>query len=66
MLFLKEEIPAKVSLNEAIELSKTYWDDSSKKIVNWILNNFYKNIKNYKKLDLNKINSQKSDFQFFK
>ena len=33
MLYLKEEIPAKVSMNEAIELAKVYWDDSSKKIV---------------------------------
>jgi N utilization substance protein B len=28
MFFLKEEIPAKVSINEAIELSKIYADDS--------------------------------------
>jgi transcription termination factor NusB len=28
MFFLNEEIPAKVSINEAIELSKTYADDS--------------------------------------
>lgn len=38
MFVLEEEIPWKVSINEAIELAKTYWDDSSKKIVNWILN----------------------------
>jgi transcription termination factor NusB len=38
MLFLKEEIPAKVSMNEAIEIAKVYWDDSSKKIVNGVLN----------------------------
>ncbi len=50
MLFLKEEIPAKVSINEAIELSKTYGDDSSKKIVNWILNNFYENMEECKKI----------------
>lgn len=39
MLFLEEEIPAKVSINEAIELCKKYSDDSARKIVNWILNN---------------------------
>lgn len=39
MLFLKEEIPAKVSINEWVELAKVYWDDSAKKIVNWVLNN---------------------------
>lgn len=38
MLFLKEEIPAKVSMNEAIEVAKVYGDDSSKKIVNGVLN----------------------------
>ncbi len=38
MFFLKEEIPAKISVNEAIEVAKNYWDDSAKKIVNWVLN----------------------------
>jgi N utilization substance protein B len=38
MLFLKEQIPAKVSMNEAIEIAKVYGDDSSKKIVNGVLN----------------------------
>lgn len=38
MFFLSEEIPWKVSVNEAVEVAKVYWDDSSKKIVNWILN----------------------------
>ncbi len=52
MLFLKDEIPAKVSINEAIELSKAYGDDSSKKIVNWILNNFYKDLDNYKQKEV--------------
>jgi transcription termination factor NusB len=44
MFFLKEEIPAKVSINEAIELSKIYADDSWKKMVNWILNKVLENI----------------------
>lgn len=39
MFFLKEEIPVKVSINEAIELAKVYSDDPVKKIVNGILNN---------------------------
>ena len=34
MFYLKEEIPAKVSLNEAIEVTKMYGDDSAKKMVN--------------------------------
>ena len=44
MFFLSEEIPAKVSINEAVELSKIYWNDSAKKIVNWLLNKVYENI----------------------
>jgi hypothetical protein len=39
IFFLKEEIPVKVSINEAIELAKIYSDDPVKKIVNGILNN---------------------------
>jgi hypothetical protein len=42
MFFITEEIPAKVSINEAVEIAKVYWDDSSKKVVNWILNKVYK------------------------
>ncbi len=48
MLWLKESIPAKVSINEAIELAKYFWDDTSKKIVNGILNSFLENISKYK------------------
>lgn len=41
MLFLQEEIPAKVSINEWVELAKVYGDDSAKKIVNGVLNNIF-------------------------
>jgi N utilization substance protein B len=34
MFFLQEEIPPKVSINEAIELAKIFTDDPVKKIVN--------------------------------
>jgi N utilization substance protein B len=44
MLWITEEIPAKVSINEAIDLSKYFGDDTSKNIVNGILNSFYNNI----------------------
>ena len=44
MLFLEEEIPAKVSINEAVEMAKVYWDDSSKKIVNGVMNKLYKDL----------------------
>jgi len=43
MFFLTEEIPGKVSINEAVEISKVYWDDSSKKVVNWVLNKVFEN-----------------------
>lgn len=49
MLYFKEEIPAKVSINEAIELSKYFWDENQKRIVNGILHNFYKNFESYSK-----------------
>ena len=64
MLYLKEEIPAKVSINEAIEIAKTFGTDTAKKIVNWVLNQVYNNYDELKeKLDNLK---EKSDFSFFK
>lgn len=65
MFFLKEEIPALVSLNEAIELSKIYWDNPVKKIVNWVLNNV---LKDYESINKHKNDNLKikKDFSFFK
>lgn len=57
MLWLKEEIPAKVSINEAIDLSKYYGDENSKNIVNWILNSFYTNIEKHQKGENNTLTS---------
>ncbi|NDK08011.1 hypothetical protein EOM39_02055 [Candidatus Gracilibacteria bacterium] len=64
MFFLKEEIPVKVSINEAVELAKIYSDDPVKKIVNGILNNV---MNDYEKLvlELPSINPENS-FSFFK
>lgn len=53
MFFITEEIPAKVSINEAVEIAKVYWDDSSKKIVNWVLNKVFEN---YDELETTKNN----------
>jgi len=47
MLYLSEEIPAKVSMDEAINLAKYFWDDTSKNIVNGVLHSFYKNIEKH-------------------
>ena len=63
MLYFSDEIPAKVSLNEAIEISKLYWTDSSPKIVNWVLNQLYKNYEEAK-IKLENIEG-KSNFDFF-
>lgn len=64
MFHLTEEIPAKVSINEAVEMWKAFWDDSAKKIVNGVLNKVYENHDELKKLS---INSQWNiDFSFFK
>jgi len=64
MLYLKEEIPAKVSINESVEIAKAFWDTSAKKIVNWVLNKVYENIEDISK-DLSKIEWVK-DFSLFK
>ncbi|MCH8518206.1 hypothetical protein LAT59_00370 [Candidatus Gracilibacteria bacterium] len=62
MLYLTEEIPAKVSIDEAISLSKYYGDDTSKNIVNGILHSFYKNIESHTKKN---INTTKKQYHFF-
>jgi len=64
LLYLKEEIPAKVSINEAIDLSKYFWDDSCKKIVNGILNSFLENIQTHIKETKENI-SAKENYHFF-
>ena len=57
MLWVTEEIPAKVSINEAIDLAKYYGDDNSKAIVNGILNSFYTNIEKHQKWENNRLDS---------
>ncbi len=49
MIYFSGEIPAKVSINEWIEIAKTYGDDSAKKIVNAVLNKIYENYEALKK-----------------
>jgi hypothetical protein len=64
MLYFSEEIPAKVSMNEAIEIAKVYWEDSAKKIVNWVLNKLYKEYDEIKeKLDNLEIKDKHSFFK---
>ena len=63
MLYFSDEIPAKVSLNEAIEISKVFWTETAKKIVNWVLNNLYQNYEEVK-VKLENI-EEKSEYSFF-
>lgn len=62
LVFLDWDIPEKVSINESIEIAKIYWDDSSKKIVNWILNNVIKNLDELKNESKNFDYSKKGFF----
>jgi len=55
MLLFSWEIPVKVSINEAVEISKIYWDDSSRKMVNWVLNRVVS--------DLDELNKKLSNFK---
>lgn len=43
-LFFNDDIPAKVAINEAIEIAKTFGSDSSGKFVNGVLGAIYKDI----------------------
>lgn len=53
IFYFSWEIPLKVSVNEAVELSKIFWLDSSKKIVNWVLNNIFKDYDDLEKIKNN-------------
>jgi len=55
MLLFSWEIPVKVSINEAVEISKVYWGDSSRKMVNWVLNRVVS--------DLDELNKKLSNFK---
>jgi len=61
MFYLDEEIPAKVSINEAVEVAKVYWDNSAKKIVNWVLN---KVLEDHEELNKIKDTISKDDFTY--
>lgn len=63
MLYIKEDIPERVSINEAIELSKKFCDDSARKLVNWVLNSLITHLPEIKEeLKNTKITK---DFSFF-
>ena len=62
IFYFPEEIPLKVSINEAIEIAKTFSDDSWKKIVNGVLNKLQEN---YNELKEKKPSLIKKNFSFF-
>ena len=39
LFYIEEEIPLKVSINEATEIAKIYWWETAGKFVNWLLHN---------------------------
>lgn len=47
-LIFNDDIPAKVAINEAIEIAKTFGSESSGKFVNGVLGAIYKDIKDSK------------------
>jgi len=47
-LVFDKDMPAKVAINEAIEIAKTYGGESSGKFVNGVLGAIYKNLDNKK------------------
>lgn len=65
IFFYEEEIWTKIIINEAVEIAKMYWDDSSKKIVNWVLNSVIENYKELKKLKFENYTYIKDSF-FYK
>lgn len=44
LTYQKDTIPPKVSINEAIELTKAYADNSDKAFVNGVLNSYFKDM----------------------
>jgi transcription termination factor NusB len=63
IFYLKEEIPPKVSVDEAIWLVKIFSDDSSRKLVNGVLN---KVLVDYFELQKEKENHDDVEYSIFK
>jgi len=45
LLFLGDEVPPKVAIDESIELAKTYGEDDSSRFINGILDRIYRDMK---------------------
>lgn len=44
LLYLRDQVPPKVAIDESIELAKRYGDQESGRFVNGVLDNIYKNL----------------------
>lgn len=44
LLFLKEKVPPKVAINEAVELAKAFGSDNSSKFINGVLGTAYRTL----------------------
>lgn len=53
ILIFPEEIPVKVSINEAVEIAKVYGDDSSRKMVNGVMNKILTDVEELQNLHKN-------------
>jgi len=56
--FIEEQIPKKIILNEAIELTKKYSDTKWKKFINWLLHKIFL-------LNISEIQNLKQDIKLF-
>ena len=48
-ILYREDVPAKVAINEAVELAKTFGGDNTSKFVNGVLGTIYRQSDRYKK-----------------
>lgn len=53
-----DEVPPKVSINEAVELGKTFGSENSSKFINGVLGTIYRNSANYNPEDDKKIQTE--------
>lgn len=56
-----DDVPPKVSINEAVELGKTFGSENSSKFINGVLGTIYRNSDKYKPEEDDKMNQAKKD-----
>jgi len=58
-ILYSDEVPPKVSINEAVELGKTFGSENSSKFINGVLGTIYRNSDKYKPEEDEKMNKLK-------